>query len=232
MSCNCNAKYDNKVPCCCSIGEPVICTTTVCPDSQPCYDTVETDCVIYTGNDYDCAGIANGMTITQVMTAILTAVNLVECTTTTTAAPSCSCYLVINTSPTTSYDFTTTSCFGTPEPQEFSLEANQRVYTCSLGPITVSNPAVTVQLLPFTQYQCLDRGGNCFNPVTYCHTVTVTGSVNIEYINIDGILTYTGVITTSTFLCAWAGSIAQVAGAGSIVITPSTVLCLDNNDCV
>jgi len=231
MYCNCNAKYDNKVPCCCSTGKPVICTTTVCPDSQPCYDTVETDCVIYTGNSYDCAGIYNSMTITQVMAVILNAVNLVECTTTTTAPPSCDCYLVINTSPFNSYDFTRTVC-GTDEPITVTLQPNQRVYICSLGPITASDPAVTVQLLPFTEYFCADRGGNCFNPVPYCNTVAVIGSVNIEYINIDGILTYTGVITSSILLCAWPGSIEKVAGSGSIIVTPSTNLCLDNNDCV
>lgn len=84
MACNCNAKYDNKVPCCCSTGEPVICTTTVCPDAQPCDVILETDCVIYDGNTYDCAGVQNGMLLTEVIDIILAGANLIYCTTTTT----------------------------------------------------------------------------------------------------------------------------------------------------
>ena len=99
MSCNCNAKYDNKVPCCCATGEPIICTTTTCPDAQPCNLTVESDCVIYTGADYDCAGVTTGMNVTQVIDIVLATLNLIDCTTTTTL-PVCSCYILTNTSPT------------------------------------------------------------------------------------------------------------------------------------
>lgn len=232
MSCNCNAKYDNKVPCCCSTGKPVICTTTVCPDTQPCYNTVETDCVIYTGNNYDCAGIYNSMTITQVIDIILNEVNLIDCTTTTTAPPTCDCYLVINTSPNNEYDYTYTRCLINSAPITLTLLPNQRVYTCSLGPITVSDPAVTVQLLPFTEYYCADKGGTCFNPVSYCNNVTVIGSVNIKYIDVNGILTYTGIISSSVKICAWPGSIEKAAGSGSIIVTPTTNMCLTNDDCI
>lgn len=85
MSCNCNAKYDNKVPCCCVTEEPIICTTTTCPDAQPCDIIVETDCVVYDGPTYECAGIENGMILTEVIDIILAGANLIYCTTTTTS---------------------------------------------------------------------------------------------------------------------------------------------------
>jgi len=89
MSCNCNAKYDNKVPCCCSQGSPLVCTTTTCADAQPCDQTIESDCVIYTGPNIACSGVTTGMTVTQVMDIILEGVNLINCS---------YCWNVINSS--------------------------------------------------------------------------------------------------------------------------------------
>jgi hypothetical protein len=79
MSCNCSAKYDNKVPCCCSQGIPLVCTTTTCKDAQVCDKTVESDCVIYTGPNISCSGITTGMTVTEVMDVILEQLNLINC---------------------------------------------------------------------------------------------------------------------------------------------------------
>jgi len=71
MSCNCGAKHNNKVPCCCSQGTPLVCTTTTCASAQVCNQTVESDCVIYTGPNISCAGVTTGMTVTQVLNNIL-----------------------------------------------------------------------------------------------------------------------------------------------------------------
>jgi len=79
MSCNCSAKYDNKVPCCCSQGSPLVCTTTTCADAQICDQTVESDCVIYTGPNISCSGVITGMTVTQVINIILEQLNLINC---------------------------------------------------------------------------------------------------------------------------------------------------------
>jgi hypothetical protein len=79
MSCNCSAKYDNKVPCCCSQGSPLVCTTTTCADAQPCSQTIESNCVIYTGPNIECSGVTTGMTVTQVMDIILDQLNLINC---------------------------------------------------------------------------------------------------------------------------------------------------------
>lgn len=79
MACNCSAKYDNKVPCCCSQGSPLVCTTTTCADAQICNQTVESDCVIYTGPNISCSGITTGMTVTEVMDIILEQLNLINC---------------------------------------------------------------------------------------------------------------------------------------------------------
>jgi hypothetical protein len=79
MACNCGAKYDNKVPCCCSQGSPLVCTTTTCADAQICNQTIESNCVIYTGPNIECSGVTTGMTVTQVMDIILDGVNLINC---------------------------------------------------------------------------------------------------------------------------------------------------------
>jgi len=232
MACNCNSKYDNKVPCCCSVGEPVICTTTVCLDAQPCDVVVETNCIIYNGNNHDCAGIYNGMLLTEVVDIILAGANLIDCTTTTTTDPGCQCYLVTNTSPFDAYELTTIDCTSrnsivTP------IEANQRIYICSRLGISANNEHVDITLLPFTEYVCQNGGGNCFAPAAFCHTVEVTGSANIQYINSDGILTTTGVVSnTILYLCAWKQSISIVGGAGSILITDTNAICLTNEDCL
>jgi len=79
MSCNCSAKYDNKVPCCCSQGSPLVCTTTTCADAQICNQTIESNCVIYTGPNIECSGVTTGMTVTEVMDIILEQLNLINC---------------------------------------------------------------------------------------------------------------------------------------------------------
>jgi len=87
MSCNCGSNSGNNVPCCCSQGSPVVCTTTLCPDAQVCDQAIESNCVTYSGSDIDCLGIKSGMNVTQVMDLILEGVNLINCS---------RCYSVIN----------------------------------------------------------------------------------------------------------------------------------------
>lgn len=85
MACNCGSKI-NKLPCCCSTGDALVCTTTTCADAQPCNETIESDCILYTGLTYDCAEVTTGMTATQVINAFLVALDLV-CVSTTTVSP-------------------------------------------------------------------------------------------------------------------------------------------------
>ena len=96
MSCNCNAKYDNKIPCCCSQGTPLVCTTTTCADYQVCDKTIESDCVIYTGPAIPCAGVTTGMTVTQVIDILLDGVDLIDCS---------YCWTVYNSSRTQQTEF-------------------------------------------------------------------------------------------------------------------------------
>lgn len=79
MTCNCGSNSGNNIPCCCSQGNPVVCTTTVCPDAQVCDQAIESNCVTYTGPDIDCVGVQSGMNVTQVMDIILDGLNLINC---------------------------------------------------------------------------------------------------------------------------------------------------------
>jgi len=207
MSCNCNAKYDNKIPCCCSTGTAVVCTTTICPDTQPCNQSVETDCVIY-NKDYSCVGITSGMTVTEIMNIIYNSLNLIDCT--TTVAPTCQCYLLINnTGGTLQYKYT--PCGGSLS-SAINLLSNQRIYRCS-STIPIN---VTLGIVVGTVFNrdCV-RDNNCSNPIAYCHTITVTGSVNLQYINAQGILHTTGVITDASLnICAWENSIDKKYDSG------------------
>jgi hypothetical protein len=152
MACNCNAKYDNKVPCCCSTGNRVVCTTTKCPDAQPCDATLESNCVIYNGNDYDCVGVENGMTVTNVIDIILETLNLIDCTTTTTSAPT-----TTSTSTTTSSTTTTTTECPLCETSVFTLNGSPTYVINSVTadgtPIILSGGAtfpVTSTVIGFT----------------------------------------------------------------------------------
>lgn len=228
MSCNCNAKYDNKIPCCCSTGFPTECTTTVCPDAQPCNQTVETDCIIYHGNNYDCIDIENNMTITEVIDNILGSLNLIDCTTTIPVGTFC--YLVNNTRTTLSANFTYKDVFN--QSITTTLLANQRTYVCSMETIVAdSGIIITPSSLP-----CINSvgPGDCVNPAAYCHSITVVGASNFQYINYQGVLSETGIITdTVYYLCAWEGSVSVIpnTGVSAFSIYKSDDFCLGNTDC-
>lgn len=65
-------------------------TTTKSPDwcetEEPCSEVYPTDCITYTGETINCAGVVNGMDVTTVVNIFLEAYNLI-CTTTTTINP-------------------------------------------------------------------------------------------------------------------------------------------------
>jgi hypothetical protein len=218
MSCNCNAKYDNKIPCCCSTGTTVVCTTTQCPNAQPCNTSVESDCVIY-DKDHECIGITSGMTVTEVVDIILDKVNLIDCT--TTIAPTCGCYLLINnTVGTLQYRYT--PCGGSLS-SSINLLSNQRVYICSSTiPINVTTG---IKIGNINNLICTGTRANCSNPDSYCHTIEVTGTASFQYINTSGILTQVSITNSSVTICAWENSIDKLSGTGTYVIIPSDVEC-------
>jgi len=219
MSCNCNAKYDNKIPCCCSTGTAVVCTTTQCPDAQPCNETVETNCIIYNGNQYDCVGITSGMTVTEVMDVILDKLNLINCTTTT--ASTCNCYLLINnTGGTLQYKYT--PCGGSLS-SPINLLSNQRIYICSSTiPINVTSG---IKIGTINTLICTGSRANCSNPKSYCHTIEVTGTASFQYINSLGILTTTSISDDSLLVCAWQNSIDKISGSGTYTLIISDIEC-------
>ena len=83
MSCSCNNSYYN-IPCCCTTTvSPTTTTTTLCIGGEPCEEAYSSDCVIYTGDEALCYGIAKGGNITSVIEKLIAL--LPQCTTTTTA---------------------------------------------------------------------------------------------------------------------------------------------------
>jgi hypothetical protein len=218
MSCNCNAKYDNKIPCCCSTGTAVVCTTTQCPNTQPCNETVETNCVLY-NKEHDCIGITSGMTVTEVVNIILDKVNLIDCT--TTIAPTCGCYLLINNSGSSKqYEYDT--CEDTDHRIE-TLQSNQRIYICS-STIPSADTGIVVGTL--SNLNCSLDESTCISPNSYCHTISVTGTTTFQYINVSSILTTITITNTSTQICAWQKSIDKISGSDVYTITPSNTVCL------
>jgi len=216
MSCNCNAKYDNKIPCCCSTGTAVVCTTTQCPATQPCNQTIETDCIIYNGNHYDCAGIISGMTVTEIMNIIYTSLNLIDCT--TTIPIDCLCYLLINNTES-SQGYEHVPCDGIPI--EGTLLSGQRKYLCSSSFPTVNDSSVGV----INNLICTGTRANCSNPKSYCHTIEVTGTASFQYINSLGILTTVSISDDSLLVCAWQNSIDKISGSGTYTLIISDIEC-------
>jgi hypothetical protein len=113
MSCNCSCSYNN-LPCCCPTGQTTICPTTICPDAQPCNKEIESKCIIYNGDDYECAGIEAGMTVAEVVDIIITSLNL-NCTTTTTTTTTSTTTTSTTTSTTSSTTSTTSTTTTTTE---------------------------------------------------------------------------------------------------------------------
>jgi len=114
MACNCSCSYNN-LPCCCPTGQTTICPTTVCPDAQPCFKEVDSQCIIYNGDDYECAGITTGMTVAEVVDIIITSLNL-NCTTTTTTTSTTSTTTTSTTTSSTTTSTTSTTTTTTVKP--------------------------------------------------------------------------------------------------------------------
>jgi hypothetical protein len=109
----------------------------LCPEAQPCDQTLESDCIIYNGNDYECANITSGMTISEVIKVVINSLNL-NCTTTTSTTTT--------TTSTTSTTSTTTTTTAFPGRNG-----------CSSIPLTVNCNCI-YQLFDTSQYS------NFFNP--------------------------------------------------------------------
>lgn len=223
MSCNCNAKYDNKIPCCCSTGTAVVCTTTICPNTQPCNQTVESDCVIY-DKDHQCIGITSGMQVTEVVDIILDKLNLINCT--TTIAPTCNCYLLINnTAGSLTYRFT--PCGGSLSGN-ISLPGNQRNYRCS-STIPSADAGIVVGTL--SNLNCSLGESTCISPNSYCHTITVQGAGTFQYINSAGTLVSVTISSGLLKVCALKNSIDKTSGTGTYTITETDNICDTSATC-
>lgn len=218
MSCNCDAIYDNKIPCCCSTGTPVVCTTTTCIAAQPCNQTVESDCVLY-NKEHECLDTTSGSTVTEVIDIILDKLNLIDCT--TTVAPTCNCYLLINnTAGTLQYRYTV--CEGSLS-SAINLLSNRRIYVCSSTvPI---NETSGIKIGTINNLFCDVDRANCSNPKSYCHTIEVTGTTSFQYINSSGELTPLSITNDLVTICAWQNSIDKISGSDTYTITPSNTEC-------
>jgi hypothetical protein len=162
MACNCGAKYDNKVPCCCSQGSPLVCTTTTCADAQPCDQTIESNCVIYTGPNIACSGVTTGMTVTQVMDIILEGVNLINCS---------YCWNVTNTGGSqTEFDYIDADGNTINYP---AIAAGATVQVCGRSVVQINGITATK----------LGRCSACF-PVTT--TTTATPNLRCTFLSVAG----------------------------------------------
>jgi hypothetical protein len=222
MSCNCNAKYDNKIPCCCSTGTTVVCTTTQCPNTQPCNETVETNCVIY-NKEHDCIDITSGMTVTEVVDIILNKLNLIDCT--TTIAPVCQCYLLTNNSGNEGDNIGYSYYNCNEDLVEDILYPNQRTYVCSITYPTVDD-YTKLKIGTIGNLTCSGEESNCVNPTTKCYSVSAEqGVVDYQYIDGTGTLQFDNLASGDTgTLFAWENSIDKISGSGILTIALS-------NDC-
>lgn len=80
MACSCNNSYYN-LPCCCPT-EIITTTTTIPCEGTICEEAVQSDCIIYTGYDLGCYGIAPGTSLTVILETLIGLIP--GCTTTTT----------------------------------------------------------------------------------------------------------------------------------------------------
>jgi|LakMenEpi03Aug12_release.lakeMendotaPanAssembly.Ray.scaffolds.fasta_scaffold198113_2 hypothetical protein len=126
MSCNCNIANPKCEPCA-ICTPPGVTGLTTCEPVDPCEGvTIDSTCVIYNGQDFDCINVANGDTLIEVLLSILATyfppevccelegtISLLTTTTTTTAAPT-----TTTTSTTTSTSTTTTTTTVAPQAYE------------------------------------------------------------------------------------------------------------------
>ena len=192
-------------------------TTTICP-AQPCDQSIETDCIIY-DNDHDCIGITSGMTVTEVVDIILDKLNLIDCT--TTVPPTCGCYLLINNDGATkTYQYT--PCGGVLS-NAINLLSNQRIYICSS---TIPSVDLGIKIGTAFTLNCDPTELNCVNPTSYCHTISVIGTVSFQYINYLGtLITSLSITNASVTICAWQNSIDKISGTGTYTITEPLITC-------
>lgn len=92
MSCSCtHIDYWNPCQCGASIVNitTTTTTTTLCPDGEPCEESIDLNCIIYCGPDIPCWGVQNGQTAQQILGLVIQAASGCGTTTTTstTAGP-------------------------------------------------------------------------------------------------------------------------------------------------
>jgi hypothetical protein len=203
-------------------------TTTICP-AQPCDQTVETDCIIYNGNECETIGITNGMTVTEVVDIILDNLNLINCT--TTLPPTCRCYLLISTLNAGSGYITNINyidCNNTT--QIVQLADNQRKYICcktfltDLSSLSWINFGWVSLICRVADDTCTTR-----NSSSICYSLTATGivgqTVSFQYIDSTGTKQTDSISVGDPELkiCAWEDSIDKTNGSGTLVITEAGI---------
>jgi hypothetical protein len=136
MYCNCH-----NTPSCpqdCSCKKTTTTTTCIPVYSPPCDNACDeiqlTDCVIYTGPNIECYGISNGDNITDVLVTIFNKLNIQNCTTTTTAAPTTTTTTIPPTTTTTTIPTTTTT---TTPPTTTTTTSIPTTTTSTTAPVPI-----------------------------------------------------------------------------------------------
>jgi hypothetical protein len=150
----------------------------------------------------------------------------------------CKCYKVYNPTNDSELEIGFTNCDNNIV-YNTNLEPNQILYVCSLSNgFTYSNGLIVTNtnnacqiLYPGGGTEPNPVGEPCQNPTNYCYNVTVTGTVTVEYIALDGFLTYVTDTDTTLYLCAWEGSVVKSSGSGTITVYNTLNDCGVNQDC-
>ena len=135
MSCSCT-HIDYWNPCQCGAGivniTTTTTTTTLCPDGEPCEESIDLNCIIYCGPDIPCWGVQNGQTAQQILGLVIeaasgcgipttTTTSTTTSTTTTTVAPTTTTTSTSTTTSTTSTTTSTTTTTIAPPTEELVL---------------------------------------------------------------------------------------------------------------
>jgi len=142
----------------------------------------------------------------------------------------CKCYKIYNPTQGT-LNYTWTDC-EKGDPNVEPIVAGEIQYKCSLSNGFTPNPALIVTA-PDSACLVLGAIGNispsllpiCDEPQSYCYTVTITGSVIIQYVNSTGILTIDSGTNTTLYLCAWQNSIIKTGGSGTLTVSAAGSVC-------
>ena len=112
MSCSCtHIDYWNPCQCGASVVNitTTTTTTTLCPDGEPCEESIDLNCIIYCGPDIPCWGVQNGQTAQQILGLVIEAASGCGIPTTTTTSTTTSTTTTTTTIPPTTTTSTSTS---------------------------------------------------------------------------------------------------------------------------